>query len=302
MAARRSWRPSRPLAQLGSAAGQTWLFAAVWLVGALLPLAIGLGLSFMRQRGLHIRWSLSLQAYRDLIETGRIEVVLRTASVAAGVSLICLTGGLPLALWLAKTARSYWLIQLVWICLTVPFFLDPSARTLVLRLVLGSSGPINEVLLHLHLIAAPLRWLLFSNFAIILGLVGPYFPNMVWPIYLSILLIDDAVLDASRDLGAGPWATLRFTLLPLAMPGILAGLIMTFIPVLGDSVVPDLLGGGQQEYLADSVLSLSTTMNYTGAASLATVVFTLLGLLSLAALLLYRRASPGKAGREAALA
>ena len=185
----------------------------------------------------------------------------------------------------------------MWICLTVPFFLDPSARTLVLRLVLGGSGLVNDMLMRLHLAAAPVHWLLFSDFAIYVGLLGPYFPNMVWPIYLSILLIDDTLLEASCDLGAGAWDTLRLTLLPLAMPGILAGLIMTFIPLLGDNVVPDLLGGGRQEYLADSVLSLSTTMNYTGAAAMATIVFGLLGLLSLTAMMLQHRAS-GAAGRR----
>ena len=273
------------------------MFAVLWLLGAVLPLVIGIALSVMRRHGFHIQWGVSLQAYRDLVETGRIEVVLRTARVAAVVSLVCLACGFPLALWLAKQARSGLLIQLVWICLTVPFFLDPSARTLVLRLVLGSSGMVNDMLLRLHLVAAPVHWLLFSNFAIYLGLIGPYFPNMVWPIYLSILLIDDTLLEASRDLGAGAWDTLRLTLLPLATPGILAGLIMTFIPLLGDNVVPDLLGGGRQEYLADSVLSLSTTMNYTGAAAMATIVFGLLGLLSLIALLLQRRVS-GAAGRR----
>ncbi len=273
------------------------MFAVLWLLGAVLPLVIGIALSVMRRHGFHIQWSFSLQAYRDLVETGRIEVVLRTARVAAVVSLICLVCGFPLALWLAKQARSGLLIQLVWICLTVPFFLDPSARTLVLRLVLGGSGLVNEMLLRLHLVATPARWLLFSDFAIYLGLIGPYFPNMVWPIYLSILLIDDTLLEASRDLGAGTWDTLRLMLLPLAMPGILAGLIMTFIPLLGDNVVPDLLGGGRQEYLADSVLSLSTTMNYSGAAAMATIVFGLLGLLSLTAMLLQHRAA-GASGRR----
>lgn len=277
--------------RLGPGVAQTWAFAAVWLVGAVLPLAIGIGLSIMRRHGFHVEWSVSFQAYRDLVETGRVGVVLRTARAASVVSLICLACGFPLALWLAKQARSGLLIQAVWICLTVPFFLDPSARTLVLRLVLSEGGLVNATLLRLHLVAAPVHWLLFSDFAIYLGLVGPYFPNMVWPIYLSILLVDDTLFEASHDLGASTWDTLRLMLLPLAMPGIFAGFVMTFIPVLGDSVVPDLLGGGRQEYLADSMLSLSTTMNYTGAAALATIVFALLGLLSLIAVLLQKRAS-----------
>jgi ABC-type spermidine/putrescine transport system permease subunit I len=97
---------------------------------------------------------------------------------------------------------------------------------------------------------------------------------MVMPIYLAILLIDNDLLQASADLGASPSATLRHIVIPLAMPGIAAGLIFTFVPVMGDSVVPTILGGGKKEYLADAVMSLSTSMNYSGAAAFATIILT----------------------------
>ncbi len=265
----------------GGAVAQTGLLAAGWGVAVLLPLLSGLLLAIMQHRGLHLRWGFSLAAYRDLVATGRIGVVLDTAWMAALVSVLCLLFGFPLALWLARDARSGFAMQLVWLCLTVPFFLDPSARGLALRLMLSAGGPVNSVLLHLHLVHQPVRWLLFSDFAVMIGLLGPYFPNMVWPIYLSLTLIDPALFDASRDLGASPSQTLRLMILPLALPGILAGVIMTFIPALGDNVVPDLLGGGRTEYIADSVMALSTSMNYAGASALATVVFALLGLLLL---------------------
>lgn len=278
-------RPSPPVA-----AGPViaWGLGASWALVVLIPLGIGIGLSILRHRGFHVVWSFSLQNYRDLAEVGRVGVVLHTAAMAAVVSLSCLVCGFPLALWLAKTARG-WKAQLIWICLTLPFFLDPSARTLVLRLVLGANGLVNGALLSLHLVDVPQRWLLFDDFAIWLGLVGPYFPNMVWPIALSLMLVDDGLIDASHDLGAGSWDTLRLVLLPLIAPGLVAGTVMTFIPALGDSVVPDLLGGGRHEYLADSVLSLSTAMNYGGASAMATIVFALLGLSCLPIVLLRRR-------------
>ncbi|NPD70454.1 ABC transporter permease subunit, partial [Acetobacteraceae bacterium] len=188
-------------------------------------------------------------------------------------SVLCLLFGLPLALWLARNARPGLAVQMVWLCLTVPFFLDPSARGLALRLMLSAGGPVNSMLLHLHLVHQPVRWLLFSDFAVVIGLLGPYFPNMVWPIYLSLMLIDESLFDASSDLGASPTQTLRLMVLPLAVPGIMAGVIMTFIPALGDNVVPDLLGGGRTEYIADSVMALSTSMNYAGASAMATIVF-----------------------------
>ncbi len=267
------------------------LFLCLWVCLAIVPLAVGAAVSVLQRRGLHVVWSLTPAGYGELAESGRFGVVLHTALLAGLVSLVCLAAGLPLAVWLARSAKSAVLANIVWICLTAPFFLDPAARTLSLRLMLGAHGVVNAGLLALHVTRAPLDWLLFSDFAVFIGLVGPYFPNMVWPITLSVLLIDKALLEASADLGAGPWHSFRFTLLPLAMPGIIAGLVMTAIPALGDGVVPALLGGGRREYLADAVTSLSTSMNYTAAAALATVVMAVLCGLCLSGWLAWRRLS-----------
>ncbi len=266
---------ARRMKRLIGGTGQARLLALLWIAGALVPLALVPVISMLHQRGLRIDAALSLQAYRDLNETGRWVVVLRTLAAAAIVTAICLLLGFPFAFWLAKRARSRVVIEAVWICLTVPFFLDPAARTLALRTLLGAEGPVNALLQALHVTREPVSWLLFSDFAVYLGLVGPYFPNMVWPIYLSLMLIGDDLIEASRDLGAGPWATLRLTVLPLALPGIVAGCVFTFVPILGDGVVPALLGGGKQEYLADTVMSLSTSMNYSGAAAVSTIVLAL---------------------------
>ena len=267
------------------------VFVGLWVGAAILPLAVGVILSVLRRRGMHVVWGLTGQGYTQLAETGRLGVVLHTALIALLVSTVCLACGLPLAVWLAHGARSKMAVRFVWICLTVPFFLDPASRALSLRLMLGAHGVINTGLMALHLAKKPLDWLLFSDFAVFLGLLGPYFPNMVWPIALSVMLIDGALLEASADLGAGPFETFRLTLLPLAAPGVIAGLVMTFIPMLGDGVVPALLGGGRREYLADAVSSLSTSMNYGSAAALATVVLALLAGLSVSGLLAWRNLS-----------
>jgi ABC-type spermidine/putrescine transport system permease subunit I len=291
IAARKAW--------LASERAPVHLFGVIWGLGVLVPVIISVFFSLLRARGLHIQWTLSLHAYLDIIESGRWEVVVRTLTAAAVVTAICLFVGFPFALWLAKRAKSEKLIQFVWMCLTVPFFLDPSARTLVWRGVLGSTGLINVGLMRLHLIDAPISWLLFSDFSVYLGLVGPYFPNMVMPIYLAILLIDNDLIQASADLGATPAMTLRNIVIPLAMPGTVAGIIFTFVPVMGDSIVPSILGGGKKEYLADSVMSLSTAMNYSGAAAFATIILTLTGLLLGLFLLFRNRASLTRAGASA---
>ena len=266
-------------------------FATVWVLGVLLPMLFIVALSFLRTRGVGVDWSFSFDAYRDIVETGRWEVVLRTMEAAAAVTGICLAAGFPFALWLAKGAKSRRLVLLVQLLLTVPFFLDPSARIIVWRTVLGSTGLINTMLLKLHLVHAPVEWLLFSDFSVYLGLIGPYFPNMVWPVFLAITLIDDELLKASADLGASPAATLRNIVIPLSLPGIAAGIVFTFIPLLGDGVVSILLGGGKKEYIADSVMQLSASMNYAVAAALATIVLVVLVLLLALLWIAHRRMS-----------
>jgi hypothetical protein len=173
----------RPCLERAMAAVKAWLvsergpvhiFAIVWAVGVLGPVVISVFFSLLKARGLRIQWVVSLNAYRDIIESGRWEVVVRTLTAAGFVTVVCLAIGFPFALWLAKRARSEKLIQFVWMALTVPFFLDPSARTLVWRSVLGSTGLINAGLIKLRLIDAPARWLLFSDFAIYLGLSDKY--------------------------------------------------------------------------------------------------------------------------------
>ncbi len=282
------------LARLGEW-GPFVLFTVVWIAIVLVPMAGIFVFSLVKMRGVQIDWTFSLDAYADIIQSGRWEVLVRTVSMAAAVTAICALVGIPFAIWMAKARKPRWLDQLVWMALTVPFFLDPSARTLVWRAVLGNSGAINTALLKLGLVDAPLDWLLFSDFAVGFGLVGSYFPNMVWPVFLAVVLVDGDLVAAARDLGAAPTAVLRTVMLPLALPGIIAGVIFTFVPILGDNVTTNLLGGGKKEYLADSVTSLSTTMNYAGASAFSAFVLVLGALVALAPLAIGRLARRGSA-------
>ncbi len=129
--------------------------------------------------------------------------------------------------------------------LTVPFFLDPSARTLVWRSILALTAFSTCFLVNSGLVSGPVEWLLFSPFSVFLGLLGPYFPNMVWPIYLAILLIpgrpDRGLPRSGRRAGTDHAGCAD----PPGCTGIVAGAIFTFIPVLGDTIAPTLLGGSK---------------------------------------------------------
>jgi ABC-type spermidine/putrescine transport system permease subunit I len=262
-------------------------FTTVWLLGIILPLCGLVVFSFLQSERMRFLWQPTLQAYLELLFTFRFEIVLRSLRITATMTVFLLLIAFPFALWLAKSVRSKWLKIITLVLLVVPFFLSPAARTIVWRSVLGRQGLINSALLNTGLIEDPIDWLLFSEFAVHFGYLSSYFPAMVWPLFISMSLIDDELIEASRDLGASPLDTLRWVILPLATPGIAAGLIFTFVPMLGDDVVPQLLGGGQVMLLSATVLNLFQVMNYTAAAAISTlllliiVLFYLLFLLAL---------------------
>jgi spermidine/putrescine transport system permease protein len=268
------------------------VFTIFWCIVVLVPLA-GLVLwSFCRVEGFRLILQPTLQAYFHLFDSGRWEVTVRTIRLALSITLLELLIALPFSIWLAKGVRSPALKAMTMVLLTVPFFLSMSSRTIVWRSVLGRTGLLNTLLMHLGITDQPLDWLLFSEFAVHIGLIGPSFPTMVFPIYLAVNLIDDEYMEASRDLGGGPWRVFLDVVLPLSMPGIIAGVIFTFVPMLGETVVPALLGGGQVTLLGASIQSLLTILNYSVAAALAVLV---LGILA-ALLLVMRTFIPGSRG------
>ena len=185
----------------------------------------------------------------------------------------------PFALWLAKGCRSKTLKAVIITLLTIPFFLDAPSRIIIWRAILGTNGIINTVLLHLGLIDAPIEWLLFSEFAVHFGMIGPYFPTMVFPIFLVLTLIDDEYIQASNDLGASPGQTLVYVILPLALPGIIAGIVFTLVPLMAAWVEPQMLGGGFVNLLGASVEAALRELKYPTAAALSTVVIAMLALL-----------------------
>ena len=265
------------------------VFLAFWALVMLVPLAGLVVFSFLSSRGVSVVFDPNLDAYRKLFESGRWTVTLRTLRIAATVTTIELLVALPFALWLARSSRSPLLRAMTLALLTVPFFLSIAARTIVWRAVLGTSGLVNSGLLGLGLIDQPLDWLLFSEFTVHLGLLGPCFPTMVFPIFLAALMIDEDLLHASRDLGAGRLHTFRYVTLPLLMPGMLAGIVFTFVPMLGADIVPALLGGGHVHLLGNSVHSLLTALNYPVAAAISTFVLATLALFLVALRLLIPR-------------
>ena len=282
-------------AHAASARWPVTAFVALWFVLVILPLLLLLVYTFLHSKGYRIVWDPSFATWNSLFESGRWLVTVRTLRIALTITAIELLIAFPFALWLAKGCRSPALKSVILAALTIPFFLDLSSRTIVWRAILGRQGLLNTALMELGLTAEPIDWLLFSEFAVHFGMLAPYFPTMVFPIFLVLSLVDDEYIQASKDLGASPLQTFVHVILPLSLPGIMAGIVFTLVPTMAEYVVPWLMGGFNVNMLGRSVENALTALKYPTAAALSTFIIALLGVLLAVLALLMRRAG-GLAG------
>jgi len=255
------------------------MFTVLWSMLVIAPLLLLLVFSFFETRNYMTVYDPSLKTWISLFESGRFEVALRTIRIAVTVTLIELILAFPFALWLAKGCRSKGTKAIFLALLTIPFFLDLSSRSIVWRAILGQAGGVNTALMQLGVISEPVDWLLYSEFSVHFGMIAPYFPTMLLPIFLVISLIDDDLINASSDLGASPTQTLVRVIIPLSLPGILAGIVITLGPALAAWVEPGMLGGGFVNLLSHSIESAYTALRYPVVAALSAFVIALLAVL-----------------------
>jgi ABC-type spermidine/putrescine transport system permease subunit I len=254
------------------------VFVVVWSALVLLPLLVIVGFSFLQVKSYRVVYEPTLATWQSVIDSGRWVSAVRTLRIGLTMTVIELLLAFPFALWLAKGCRSKSLKAFIITLLTIPFFLDTSSRIIVWRSILGTNGTVNSVLMWLGLTDQPIEWLLYSEFTVHFGMLGSYFPTMVFPIFMILTLIDDEYIQASSDLGASPAQTLWNVILPLSLPGIVAGVIFTLVPLMAAFVEPQMLGGGFVNLLGNSVDSALKELKYPTAAALSTVVIALLGL------------------------
>lgn len=183
-----------------------------------------------------------------------VDVLFRTTRIAASVTLLSLLLGYPLAYFLSFHAgpRKELLYQLV----IVPLWVSYLVRGYAWKTILGSDGVLNGFLQYLHLTYGPVAALLYSPFAVVLMLTHIYTPFVFLPIYASLEHIPRPLIEASQDLGASPRKTFFRVVLPLSMPGLLAGATFAFVLSLGDFLAPLLVGGPSGTMIANLVQSL----------------------------------------------
>jgi spermidine/putrescine transport system permease protein len=190
-----------------------------------------------------ISYQFSLENYQRLAQsTVFLKVFVNTIWMAAGGTVLCLLIGFPLAYFLA-TRAGHWK-NLLLILLIVPFWTSSLTRTYAWLILLGNHGPLASLLTQVHLLNGDLNFL-YSYQAILLGVTYNYLPLMIFPLYVSLERLDKRLIEAAKDLGAGPWRTFRRITVPLTMPGIVIGCLLVFIPLMGEYIVPSILGGAR---------------------------------------------------------
>ncbi|WP_223540958.1 ABC transporter permease [Pseudomonas sp. BF-RE-26] len=248
----------------------------------IVPILIVIGYSLMEANPYGgVNKVLSSDAYTSLLFERQLDdslafadsyliIALRSIGIAGLTTLITLLIGFPVAVWLAMQPphRRGLLIFLI----TVPFWANLLIRTYAWILLLRNTGVINNSLMGLGVIDQPLQ-LLYTDGAVLLGLVYTYAPFVVLPIYATLEKMDIRLLEAAQDLYAGRIRTLRKVVLPIARPGILAGAILTFVPCLGAMIAPELLGGGTRMMLGNLIFrQFSDARNWPFGAALSLVL------------------------------
>jgi putrescine transport system permease protein len=219
--------------------------------------------------------ALSLDNYAS-IATDRLYVwsygkSLQVATISTAILLLI---GYPVAYALARAPRR-WQATLV-LLVVLPFWTSFLIRVYAWINILQHDGLLNHVLLALHVIDHPVTWLATDQ-AVYLGIVYSYFPFMVLPLYAALEKLDDTLLEAAADLGAPPWKAFFAITIPLSLPGIVAGGLLCFIPIMGEFVIPDLLGSSATAMIGQTLwMEFFANRDWPVASALAAVLLVIL--------------------------
>jgi spermidine/putrescine transport system permease protein len=220
---------------------------------------------------------LSFGRYGEILQPTFFKVFTSTLQISIVGTALCFLIGFPFAYWLAVRVSPRWRGLLLGLCI-VPFWTNFLIRTLGWLILLSPSGPASGFLQAIGLRSEPLH-LLQTRSAVQLGVTYNYLPLMIFPLFVALDRLDPALREASKDLGASRWRTFTQVTLPLAMPGIIAGVLLVFIPLTGDYITPSVLGGAKGNMVGNLVASqFLVAQNWAlGSASAVSLVAMILG-------------------------
>jgi spermidine/putrescine transport system permease protein len=286
-----------------------WVLAlpavATIMLFSVLPLGVVLLYSFLTPGDFgNVTWIFSTDGWfsvlfeRDIfddtvaVSEAHLTILLRSIGLSLATTMLTLIFGLPTAWFIATRPamqRGFWLFLI-----TIPFWTNLLVRTIAVQEMIRSDGVFNRVLMTVGIIDAPLQ-MMFTNFAVLLGMAYVFLPLMVLPVYAAIEKFDFRLAEASYDLYASRVYCLRRVILPLVRPGIIAGSILVFVPSLGAYVTPRIMGGGKSMMLGNLIeMQFGQGRNWPLGAALAIT----LTVLVLAALVWYTRITSGRKERN----
>lgn len=272
---------------------------------SILPLGVVLLYSFLTPGDFgNVKWIFSTNGWfsvlfeRDIFDDSvtvsgaNLAILGRSVGLSLATTIITLIFGLPTAWFIATrplSQRGFWLFLI-----TIPFWTNLLVRTIAVQEMIRSEGVLNRILLAVGIIDQPLQ-LMFTNFAVLLGMAYVFLPLMVLPVYAAIEKFDFTLAEASYDLYASRFYCLRRVILPLVRPGIIAGSILVFVPALGAYVTPRIMGGGKSMMLGNLIeMQFGQGRNWPLGAALAIT----LTVLVLVALVWYTRITSEKKERS----
>ena len=283
-----------------------WLLSAPALfliaVAGVGPLLIVLIYSFLAPGNYgDVKWEFSTQAWfsvfleRDIFDNtisiadAHVSILWRSIKLAVATTLLSLLFGFPTAYFIASRPARY---RQVWLFLiTIPFWTNMLIRGFAIQEMIRNEGLVNTILMKLGIISAPIQ-MLYTDFAILLGMAYVHLPLMVLPLYASMEKLDFRLVEAGYDLYATRFQVLRRIIVPLVKPGIIAGSILVFIPALSSYVIPRILGGGKNLMIGNLIeLQFGQGRNWPLGASLSITLV----IIVLAAMLYYVK-NAGKTG------
>lgn len=219
----------------------------VMIAGLAAPLFIMLLYSFWKQDGYTV--DTDLTTYNYVYALGRYQpIFIRSLWISGVVTIFTVLLAYPIAYYVAfhvKKGKFIWLILL-----TIPFWTSYLLRIFAWRIILANEGVINGTLEGVGLIDEPLRWLLFSDFAIVVTMAHAWAAFAILPIYVSLEKVDRTLLEAAADLGDGPVRSFWRITFPLSLPGVISAIVLIFVPTIGDYVTPILVGGPKNTMIA----------------------------------------------------
>lgn len=233
---RRSFNPHYPV----WLTSPSLLYYAIFFLG---PLSILVAFSLATQTGFNaITYGFDTSQYHLVTGSVYLNIFVRTLAMAAIGSVLTMVVGYPIAYWMARYLSTYKMLALLLVL--VPFWTSFLIRTYALKIILDSHGYLARYL-GIDI--------LYTKYAVAVGLVYNYLPLFIIPVFASLERMDWSLIEAATDLGANPFSAFRQITLRLTLPGIVTGALLVFIPMSGEYIIPNILSGGKYEFVGNVI-------------------------------------------------